>query len=42
MAKQLARLGKMAAGENKMKPELKLWLAQRIGILRQLGPKDEL
>ena len=42
VAKQLARLGKMAAGENKMKPELKLWLAQRIGILRQLGPKDEL
>ena len=40
VAKQLARLTKMSGGT--MKPELQLWLAQRIGILRQLGPKDEL
>lgn len=39
VAKQLARLTKMAGGS--MKPELQLWLAQRIGILRQVGAKEE-
>ena len=39
VAKQLARLGKMSGGA--MKPELQLWLAQRIGILRQLAPAKE-
>jgi len=25
-----------------MKPELKKWLSQRIAVLKQLAPKDEL
>ena len=37
---QLTRLQGMAAG--KMKPELKKWLSQRIAVLKQLAPKDEL
>jgi len=39
--KDLARLQGMTGGT--MKPELKKWLKQRIGILKQLsGGKDEL
>ena len=42
VAAQLARLQGM--GDAKLKPELKLWLNQRIAILKQLSaaPKDEL
>lgn len=36
--KQLARLTKMQG--DKMKPELKQWVVQRINILRQLGDGD--
>jgi protein disulfide-isomerase A6 len=37
---QIARLEGMKAG--KMTPELKGWLFQRLHILQQLAPKDEL
>jgi hypothetical protein len=40
VAAQLKRLVGMKG--NKMKPELKTWLGQRIAILKQLAPKDEL
>lgn len=37
---QLTRLQGMSGSS--MKPELKQWLGQRIAILKQLAPKDEL
>ena len=37
---QLTRLNGMKGGS--MKPELKKWLSQRIAVLKQLAPKDEL
>jgi len=37
---QLERLEKMKGGS--MKPELKKWLSQRLALLKQLAPKDEL
>jgi hypothetical protein len=39
-AAQLERLQGMSA--SKMKPELQKWLGQRMAILKQLVPKDEL
>jgi hypothetical protein len=43
IAEQLARLQGMAGSNNKMKPELKKWVNQRIAILKQLSaPKEEL
>jgi len=37
---QLERLEKMKGGT--MAPELKKWLSQRLALLKQLAPKDEL
>lgn len=37
---QIERLEKMKGSS--MKPELKKWLSQRLALLKQLAPKDEL